>query len=71
MKKYIENFLKNAAEDISEAELCRLSNNFLSDILDEICIVIADKSCDDFMCVEKITEILEKNNFDCGGRHDF
>lgn len=33
--------------------------------------VLCDEGLDDFMTVEKITEIFEKNGFDSGGRHEF
>lgn len=40
-------------------------------ILNEIKKVIADDSLSDFDAVEEIVCILENNNIDCGGRHDF
>ena len=40
-------------------------------ILNEIKKVIADDSLSDFDAIEEIVCILEKNNIDCGGRHDF
>ena len=40
-------------------------------ILDEIKNVICNDELSDFDTVEEIVCILEKNNIDCGGRHDF
>ena len=40
-------------------------------ILNEIKKVIADDSLSDFDAVEEIVCIFEKNNIDCGARHDF
>ena len=40
-------------------------------ILDKIKKIIADDSLSDFGVVEEIVCILEENNIDCGGRHDF
>ena len=40
-------------------------------ILKKIKKIIADESLSDFEVVEEIVCILEKNNIDCGGRHDF
>ena len=39
--------------------------------LDRIKKIIADDSLSDFDAIEEIVCILEKNNIDCGGRHDF
>lgn len=71
MRNYIKESLNRAIDDISEPELCRLCESSLLEVIEKIRDAIADDSLDDFMCVEKITEILEKNHFDCGGRHDF
>lgn len=40
-------------------------------ILNNIKKVILDDSLSDFDVVEQIVCILEENNIDCGGRHDF
>ncbi len=42
-----------------------------SGIIDEIGIILKDEANDDFMCVEKITELYEKYGSSCGTRHDF
>jgi len=45
-------------------------NAELSGIIERIRTVIADEELDDYMCVEKIVEILEEHGISCGRRHD-
>lgn len=55
--------LKNVVNKI----IMEMENSMLEEIHGAVC----DDSLDDFGCVEKITEIFEKNGFSCNGRHDF
>ena len=65
------NAVKNAISYIS-IDTNDVINTIAFDVLNEIVDVIRnDEIEEDFDIVEKIVEILEKNNISAGGRHDF
>ena len=67
-KDTLKNCICKAIDELMCEELC---SKEWSGIIDEIGIILKDEANDDFMCVEKITELYEKYGFSCGTRHDF
>ena len=70
LQNHISDIIKIIMEDITP-DISKIADTTAIIILDEIKKVIADDSLSDFDAVEEIVCILEKNNIDCGGRHDF
>ena len=57
--------------NISNLDISQIADTNAIFILDKIKNIIADDSLSDFDAIEEIVCLLEKNNIDCGGRHDF
>ena len=70
IQNYINDIIKIIMEDITP-DLSKIADDTAINILDEIKNVICNDELSDFDAVEEIVCILEKNNIDCGGRHDF
>ena len=66
MEVIIRNVLENVALQVSE-----IADTAAIKALSEIKQVIGDEGKSDFEVIEEIVCILEKNNVDCRGRHDF
>ncbi len=69
IQNHICDMIKNIFESNLETNQIADTNAIL--ILNKIKKVIADDSLSDFDAIEEIVCILEENNIDCGGRHDF
>ncbi len=69
LQNHICDMLKNIFE--SNLEINQIADTNAILILNIIKKVIADDSLSDFDAIEEIVCILEENNIDCGGRHDF
>ncbi len=69
LQNHICDLIKNIFESNLDAN--QIADTNAISILNKIKKVIADDSLSDFDAVEEIVCILEKNNIDCGGRHDF
>lgn len=70
IQNYINDIIKIIMEDITP-DLSKIADDTAINILDEIKNVICNDELSDFDAIEEIVCILEKNNIDCGGRHDF
>ncbi len=64
--KVMVEFLK-----ITEPDIGKKVNRTAIEMLKEIKMAVCDGNLTDFDVVEKIVCLFEKNNIDCGGRHDF
>lgn len=69
IQNYICDMIKNILQ--SNLEITKIADTTAINIISKIKNVIADESLSDFDAIEEIVCILEKNNIDCGGRHDF
>ena len=69
IQNHICDMIKNIFE--SNLEINQIADTNAIFILNKIKKVIADDSLSDFDAIEEIVCILEENNIDCGGRHDF
>ncbi len=69
IQNHICDMIKNIFESNLETNQIADTNAIL--ILNKIKEIIADDSLSDFDAIEEIVCILEENNIDCGGRHDF
>lgn len=69
----IQSHIAEMVEKLLEENIvdCSIADTNAIIILNEIKKVIADDSLSDFDAVEEIVCIFEKNNIDCGARHDF
>lgn len=70
LQNHINNIIKIITEDINP-DISKIVDTSAIMILDEIKSVICNDELSDFDAIEEIVCILEKNNIDCGGRHDF
>ena len=68
IQNHINDIIKIIMED---TEISKIADTTAITILDEIKSVICNEELSDFDAVEEIVCILENNNIDCGGRHDF
>ncbi len=69
IQNHICDMIKNIFE--SNLEINQIADTNAISVLNKIKKVIADDSLSDFDAIEEIVCILEENNIDCGGRHDF
>jgi len=70
IQNHINDIIKIIMEDINP-EISKIADTTAITILDEIKSVICNKELSDFDAIEEIVQIFEKNNIDCGCRHDF
>jgi len=70
LKKHIGDIMEILLEEMSP-DMSKIADTTAIIILDEIKNVICNDELSDFDTVEEIVCILEKNNIDCGLRHDF
>ena len=70
LKKYVADLITNQIT-IPEFEAIDIIESSAAKILSEIQEIIKTIEYDDFQAVEEIICLLERNNLDCGGRHDF
>ncbi|MBQ4110148.1 MAG: hypothetical protein IJC74_04625 [Clostridia bacterium] len=70
LKKYVADLITNQIT-IPEFEAFDIIESSAAKILSEIQEIIKTIEYDDFQAVEEIICLLERNNLDCGGRHDF
>ena len=70
LKKYVADLITNQIT-IPEFEAFDIIESSAAKILSEIQEIIKSIEYDDFLAVEEIICLLERNNLDCGGRHDF
>ena len=64
--KIVMKQIENGDINIKELSDCRSA-----EVLGHICDIIRNDNLSDFEMVEEIVSILEENNIDCGGCHDF
>ena len=70
IQNHINDIIKIIMEDINP-DISKIADTSAIMVLNEIKSVICNDELSDFDAVEEIVRILEKNNIDCGGRHDF
>lgn len=69
LQNHICDMIKNILE--SNLDINEIADTNAILILNKIKKVIADSSLSDFDTIEEIVCILEENNINCNGRHDF
>ncbi len=70
IQNHIAKFVQKVFED-NTIDYNTIADTSAIFILKKIKKAIADDSLSDFEAIEEIVCILEENNIDCGGRHDF
>ena len=70
IQNHISDFVKEILSE-TDFDIIKIADTTAIIALDEIKNVICNDELSDFDAVEEIVCILEKNNVDCGSRHDF
>ena len=70
LKGYIANYIIKGIDDF-EIDADKICNSLSCEVLEKIQKVIQSDELNDSQAIEKIVEILESYNIDCGSRNDY
>ncbi len=69
-RKYLKSVINEAVDSMRFSDLNEICETESKKILLQLQSVIKSE-LDDFLCVDRIVDIMEGAGYDCGSRHDF